>query len=507
MTYFQISNRALLQNLVASALVLAGATACSRSDRTESGSSSGAATTQDTAMTSGSQTSTGTGRDSSTMNSRDTTISGGIQTGASTSDTVPAGVQSNKPRSKTGTTAAERGETMGREDTASAGYPATPRDTAPGHSDSARVTKDTSETSLNTDTSSVEMAGATQDTSADTSAAGYSEMARDTTTTADQMDTTQASADTGAALQAKVDTATAETQVAVSDSGAAIEAKVDTSSSNNGRVGAAVGAVAGAAAVGSRGSETTDNSGRVRPTENQAEVNGQVTTDNANAASDTTAGSAAVGARGADTTENAGRIRPPEDSTEMVGSVNAADSASAQAADTSSGGRAGAVVGAVAGAAAVGSRGSETTDNSGHVRPTENQAEVNGQVTTDNANATSDAAAANAAVGARGADTTENAGRIRPPEDSTEVAGNVNAADTADEAPVTDGRDNVGAASMGGTVTGEEAIAMMTRSGTRCRSVDFEADEAVRWDMSSTPSTLNPCGLGSMVLSKIESEQ
>jgi hypothetical protein len=505
MMYFQISNRALLQNLVASALVLAGATACSRADRTESGST-GAASTQDTAMTGGSQTSTGAGRDSSTMNSRDTMISGGTQTGASTGDTVPAEVQSNKPRSKTGTTAAERRETMGREDTASAGYRATQPDTAIGHSDSARVTEDTSETSLNTDTSSVEMAGATQDTSADTSA-GYAEMARDTTTTADQMDTTQASADTGAALQAKVDTATAETQVAVSDSGAAIEAKMDTSSNNNGRVGAAVGAVAGAAAIGARGSETTDNSGRVRPPENQAEVNGQVTTDNANAASDTTAGSAAVGARGSDTTENAGRIRPPEDSTEMVGSVNAADSASAQAADTSSGGRAGAVVGAVAGAAAVGSRGSETTDNSGHVRPTENQAEVNGQVTTDNAHATSDTAAGDAAVGARGADTTENAGRIRPPEDSTEMAGNVNAADTADEAPVADSRDNVGAASMGGTVTGEEAVAMMTRSGTRCRSVDFEADESVRWDMSSTPATLNPCGLGSMVLSKIESEQ
>jgi len=120
-------------------------------------------------------------------------------------------------------------------------------------------------------------------------------------------------------------------------------------------------------------------------------------------------------------------------------------------------------------------------------------------------------------VGARGADTTENAGRIRPPEDSTEMLGNANAADTADEAPVANSRDNaaaatsptenVGAASMGGIVTGEEAVAMVTRSGARCRSVDFEADQAVRWDMSSTPATLNPCGLGSMILSKIESDQ
>ena len=33
--------------------------------------------------------------------------------------------------------------------------------------------------------------------------------------------------------------------------------------------------------------------------------------------------------------------------------------------------------------------------------------------------------------------------------------------------------------------------------------VDPEENEAVRWDMSSTPVTLNPCGLGSMNLSKI----
>src|SRR5215210_3584455 len=105
MTHFQISNRALLQNLVASALVLAGATACSRSDRSESGSNTSAATTQDTAMTSGSGMSAGAG-DSRGTSTTDTAISGGTQTGASSGDTVPAEVQSNKPRAKTGTTAA-----------------------------------------------------------------------------------------------------------------------------------------------------------------------------------------------------------------------------------------------------------------------------------------------------------------------------------------------------------------------------------------------------------------
>ncbi len=43
-----VSNRALLRSLAASVLVLAGATACSRSDRSESGSDNSASMTQDT---------------------------------------------------------------------------------------------------------------------------------------------------------------------------------------------------------------------------------------------------------------------------------------------------------------------------------------------------------------------------------------------------------------------------------------------------------------------------
>jgi hypothetical protein len=101
------------------------------------------------------------------------------------------------------------------------------------------------------------------------------------------------------------------------------------------------------------------------------------------------------------------------------------------------------------------------------------------------------------------------------------TAGGVNAADTADEAPVnveaqdTDATDServassevrtdeVGAAAIGGTVTGADAVAMMTRQGAECTIVDPEENEEVRWDMSSTPVTLNPCGLGSMNLSKV----
>jgi len=108
--------------------------------------------------------------------------------------------------------------------------------------------------------------------------------------------------------------------------------------------------------------------------------------------------------------------------------------------------------------------------------------------------------------------------RIRPPEDSTEILGNVppdEAGDeTADEQAVRPEdretvaaseapTDEVGAAAIGGNVTGAEAVALMGREGVRCAVVDPEANEAVRWDMSSTPVTLNPCGMGSMVLSRI----
>jgi hypothetical protein len=171
----------------------------------------------------------------------------------------------------------------------------------------------------------------------------------------------------------------------------------------------------------------------------------------------------------------------------------------------------------------------------GRVRPIEDSTETMGQVTTDTSNVevSSDTITGDAAIAARGADTTGNAGRIRPPEDSTEIDGNVssadstgvNAADTADEAPVApearesdtsdrdievaseDRNDSVGAAAMGGTVTGADAIALMTRQGEQCHVVDPESDEEVRWDMSSTPATLNPCGLGSMNLSKVWTEK
>ena len=450
-----VFNRTLRRSLMSGAIVLLGASACSRSDRAESGSDNTASLTQDTAVSGATQDAPGTGQDRMTTDTATPTREN-IGTGAAAGDTAPASLRSDAPRASTAPPSAEQPDTSAPTKSGTAGYRATERDTvAQPESDSARVTEDTSETSLNqADTSTVETAGAavTSDTAdtltIDTSgAAGYTEMARDTTGSADQIDTTASAA------------AAAEVQ------------------------------------------DTTRNAGRVRPVEDSTETLGQVTTDTGNVAaiSDTIAGDAAIAARGDDTTGNAGRIRPPEDSTEMPGNTQ------------------------------------DTTMAAGRVRPIEDSMETMGQVTTDTSSVavSSDTITGDAAIAARGADTTGNAGRIRPPEDSTEIDGNVssadstgvNAADTADEAPVApearesdtndrdievaseDRNDTVGAAALGGTVTGADAIALMTRQGERCHVVDPESDEEVRWDMSSTPATLNPCGLGSMNLSKVWTEK
>jgi hypothetical protein len=434
-----VLNPTLFRSLMAGALVLFGASACSRSDRAESGSDNTAATMQDTAGLGATQDIPGTGQDRVATDTANP-ASENTGTGAAAGDTAPAEIKSNAPRAATAPQSAER-----RRNTRTSAESGAADTAAKPESDSARVTEDTSETSLNPTTDTVE-------------AAGYAEMARDTTGSADQIDT----------------------------------------SAN--------------AAVGAEVQDTTMNAGRVRPIEDSTETMGQVTTDAGNVAaiSDTVAGDAAIAARGDDTTGNAGRVRPPEDSTEMQGNASSADTAAN---------------------AAGGSDGQDTTMNAGRVRPIEDSTETMGQVTTETGNVavSSDTVVGDAAIAARGADTTGNAGRIRPPEDSTEMEGNVssaesagvNAADTADEAPVAaeapesdmrdgetqvaseDRTDTVGAAAIDGTVTGDDAVAMMTRQGEQCNVVDPELNEEVRWDMSSTPATLNPCGLGSMNLSKV----
>jgi hypothetical protein len=81
----------------------------------------------------------------------------------------------------------------------------------------------------------------------------------------------------------------------------------------------------------------------------------------------------------------------------------------------------------------------------------------------------------------------DNSGRIRPPEDSTEIRGNMT--------------DAAGAEPMGGTVTGIDAVSLMSRAGARCVVKDDSGD--VYWDLSDSPAALNPCGTGTMTLSLV----
>jgi hypothetical protein len=99
------------------------------------------------------------------------------------------------------------------------------------------------------------------------------------------------------------------------------------------------------------------------------------------------------------------------------------------------------------------------------------------------------------------------ADRIRPPEDSTELLGNVTPERNDDVEAVGDanaGQEAVGAApvqSTGNIATGAEAVALMNRAGQRCR---VEDSRNAAWDLASSPSTLNPCGTGTMTLPKVQ---
>jgi len=130
--------------------------------------------------------------------------------------------------------------------------------------------------------------------------------------------------------------------------------------------------------------------------------------------------------------------------------------------------------------------------NAGRVRPPEDSTETLGNVTTDSG------AVANDDVASRA-----ESEPIRPPEDSTELHGNVTSDE--DRAAVSSGQAEngaVGAAAMGSTVTGAEAVALMSRAGERCVLLNQESTEAA-WDISDSPADLNPCGPGTMTLSPI----
>jgi len=180
------------------------------------------------------------------------------------------------------------------------------------------------------------------------------------------------------------------------------------------------------------------------------------------------------------------------------------DTATTEQADNDNS-RAAAAAGAVAGAAvasngnANGSNGNAsdrnadaTRDNAGRVRPPEDSTEILGNVTTDSATT------GNSDVASQ-----SESDRIRPPEDSTEVHGNVTS--DKDRVAATSGEADtsaVGAAGMGRTVTGAEAVALLSRAGERCVLLNDESTEA-SWDIGDSPANLNPCGTGTMTLSRV----
>jgi hypothetical protein len=134
--------------------------------------------------------------------------------------------------------------------------------------------------------------------------------------------------------------------------------------------------------------------------------------------------------------------------------------------------------------AAVRAEGDTLQQNAGRVRPPEDSTEILGNVTTDTATVASN-------------DTSES-DRIRPPEDSTETHANAASADVSVDA--------AGAAPVGKTVTGAEAVALIERAGKRCVVLNEESTEA-EWDISDSPANLNPCGPGTMTLTPVRSGQ
>jgi hypothetical protein len=62
-------------------------------------------------------------------------------------------------------------------------------------------------------------------------------------------------------------------------------------------------------------------------------------------------------------------------------------------------------------------------------------------------------------------------------------------------------------ASSGNMATGAEAVALMSREGRRCSVVDAEEDRDSRWDLASSPATMNPCGTGTMTLPRVQEEK
>ncbi len=397
---FSISNRVLLRGFFAGAVVIAGASACSRSDRTETGSdttaavlpdtmSDEAATTQATPP-SGADTAAGyRGMERDTSAAPDTTT-----VPADPADTARTITDTNE------TSAAPVDTTTSAETTGAEGDVA-----LQGRADTARAEADvTAEVDVS---AAGEADTAAIDVSADTATAGYAEMARDTSTTPDQIDTiaqaepadTVAQAEGDVALQTTVDTAGADTSVNVSADVAAA-AESDTA------------VIVGDSAVAAQPDTSAYGQADTAAIQAQADTTADVPTEVA--------------------------IERSPDTVTVVGDTSSVDKPGPRAEE-------------------------DTISIKGDSLAQYHEAE-----------------------------------RIRDTGDAS-----VGQEDPEAVAAAEDPTDEVGAAAIGGNVTGADAVALMTRQGVPCVVVDPESDETVRWDMSRTPATLNPCGLGSMNLSKI----
>ena len=306
-----IYNRALLRGMLAGAVALAGASACSRDradagrDTTQVGRTGTAVTPSDTQA---SATIAAPATDTAAAPARDTAVATATPTPA------PAESPSATEAQDTAAPAAEQDvsgyQAMGHVGEADTSV-AVATDTSV--TDTAAMTTDTSvavaidtmagdTVAITSDTTSAEMANAAADTAAtaeadtmaqdhamaDTTAAGYEPMARDTSTVLAQGDTAapvytdttvQAEADT-AAIQVQADTTTgAQTELAVEDQADTVTVVGDTSSIDK---------------PGPRAKEDTvsrkadslaqyHEPDRVRPTEDSTEILGNVTTDRAEA--------------------------------------------------------------------------------------------------------------------------------------------------------------------------------------------------------------------------------
>jgi hypothetical protein len=276
-----IYHRTLLRSMSAGVVTLAVATACSRADRSNTAG-------RDTSQTGTAVAPSDTQAQSAARQSEPgTTTAPASDTGAASAQTGVASANTTAPaagqRSKKVRARHERLEPTAASQQANA-------DTVTGPSDTSRIRPP---------------ADSSEALGRDTSAVGYSEMARDTSVALAQGDTTGEGqeADTTAAVEAdtatihaRVDTTTAQP----ADTTAPAETNADTLASEN---------------------------GRIRPPEDSTEVYGQVR-----------------GKSNADSLPDGERIRPPEDSTEILGQVhtdraqaNADQSAAAGAAVQSTG--------------------------------------------------------------------------------------------------------------------------------------------------------------------------